>query len=344
MGKSNIVENKNWELLAKYIAGEADQGEKATIESWINESEENLTEFNKCRQIFQDAGNYYLSSRFDEKKALDSVKSQISKVKRIQTPTEKKKFYLPVLKYAAGILLVAATGFLLYWLVSGKPTSLKMNQVVSAPNEIIHDFALPDGSHATLNGNTTILYLEKFNGATREVEIIGEAFFDVKPNPGKPFVITAGNTKIKVVGTSFNVCAYPAGETVEVVVETGKVQFSNPSGNPGMRDEVLLVKGEKATFSKKDKNIQKKTNDDPNYNGWKTQNLVYSKSQLGYVLQNLEKTYHVEIEVADPEIEKLILSAQFNHKSIDFILDVIRLTFNLELTAEGNHYTLSKRN
>jgi transmembrane sensor len=335
-----------WDLQAKYLAGEASPEEKNLVESWINESENNFREFNQNREIFEKTGLYYQSTRFNESSAFASVKSKINnEVEHSQDLNSPgRKIYLRFLRYAAVIILVVAAGFSVHWLGTRSASTPKIENFSTANKEIRREVALPDGSLVTLNGNTTIFYPSRFNAKTREVEIKGEAFFDVKPDPGRPFIIKAGNTNITVLGTSFNVSAYPNDETVEVVVETGRVQVTGQSTNPEYGGEVLLSKGEKATFSKKDKTLQKKTNDDPNYLGWKTQTLVYTKAPLEYVIQNLKKTYQVEIDVSDPEIEKLVLTASFNNKSIDFILDVIRLTFNLELSTENNRYILIKRN
>ena len=99
-----------------------------------------------------------------------------------------------------------------------------VGEIISTPNQVINEYTLPDGSVVALNSNSKLVFPKQFNGDTREVTIEGEAFFDVKPNPEKPFIINAGKAQIKVVGTSFNVSAYPETETLEVVVKTGKVQ------------------------------------------------------------------------------------------------------------------------
>ncbi|NQU88299.1 MAG: FecR family protein, partial [Mariniphaga sp.] len=207
------------------------------------------------------------------------------------------------------------------------------------------DIILPDGTIVTLNSDTKLFYPKQFEGNSREVKISGEAFFNVTPNPDKPFIINAGNTQIKVLGTSFNVYAYPGSQTVEVIVETGKVQVLNPTQTiQNTENEVFLDPGDKATFFKKEKVLTKNKNDDPNYNAWKTYNLVFEESKLSYVFQVLEKTYHVEIQTDDPEIENLMLVAEFNNKPINFVLDVIRLTFNLELSIENDRYILKNSN
>jgi transmembrane sensor len=126
------------------------------------------------------------------------------------------------------------------------------SEIISTPNQVINEYILPDGSVVALNSNSKLVFPKQFKGDTREVTIEGEAFFDVKPNAEKPFIINAGNAQVKVVGTSFNVCAYPETETVEVVVETGKVQVISKNNELTARlNEVFLVPGEKGTLFNK---------------------------------------------------------------------------------------------
>src|SRR5665811_822673 len=171
----------------------------------------------------------------------------------------------------------------------------------------------------------------------REVVIEGEAFFNVKPNPEKPFIIDAGNAQVKVLGTSFNVCAYPKSETVEVIVATGKVQVTNKNQNVSEEDnrEVFLLPGEKGTLFSQQNILEKTENNNPNYIAWKTHDLIFDEVPLQDVIECLEKVYHVDIQVTDPEINDLLLKAHFDKKPIDFVLNVVRLTFNLELSGEN---------
>jgi ferric-dicitrate binding protein FerR (iron transport regulator) len=177
------------------------------------------------------------------------------------------------------------------------------------------------------------------------VEIEGEAFFDVTPNPEKPFIINAGNAQVKVLGTSFNVCAYPETETVEVVVATGKVRVTNKfqEATTGINREVYLVPGEKGTLIYKGNILEKTENKNPNYLAWKTHDLIFDEVPLHEVIECLEKVYHVDIQVEESEINDLVLKAHFDKKPIDFVLNVVRLTFNLELSEENEQFTFSSR-
>lgn len=344
MNTNTNIKDSFWDLLAKYITGEANEEEKTIIESWIGESEVNLREFEECKKLMEKAGLYFKTNHYNEERAWAKVRAKTGMTVPIRPKQGKnggKKVYFPILKYAAAAVLAITLGTAGYYLGFRNPSVNDL--IVLTGNLEQKEVTLPDGTLVALNANTRVTYPEQFTGKTREVEIEGEAFFNVKPNPERPFIITAGNTQIKVLGTSFNVYAYPGSETVEVVVETGKVQVVSKTDSQNQPSEVFLDPGEKATLAKKNKTLQKKVNDDPNFVAWKTHDFVFEKSSLAYVLQTLEKSFQVEIVVSDQKIEELVYTAQFNDKSVDFILEVIRLTFNLELSVEKGRYFLTSR-
>ena len=197
----------------------------------------------------------------------------------------------------------------------------------------------------SLNRNSSLEFPKKFKSNVREVTITGEAFFDVKPNPLVPFVIHAGNAQIKVLGTSFNVNAYPETKTVEVVVKTGKVQVSEKNREDQYpTQEVILDPGEKGTFFSENNVLEKSLNTDPNYMAWKTHDLIFNEVPLKDVVKSLEKVYHVDIQISDPELNNKLITVHFEKKPIDFVLDVIRQTLNLSLTEKNGQFIFSNQN
>ena len=218
------------------------------------------------------------------------------------------------------------------------------SEVISAKNQVLQEYVLPDGSTVALNANSKLRFPKEFRSDIREVTIEGEAFFDVKPNPEKPFVINAGNAQVKVLGTSFSVSAYPGNETVEVIVATGKVSVVNRITEQQTEiGELLLVPGEKGTLFALSQKLEKSVNTDPNYLSWKTHDLIFDEVPLGEVIRCLEKTYHIRIDLAEPGLNDLLYEGHFDQKPADFVLDVIRLNFNPELTGGTEHFTLSGR-
>ena len=347
MKKTKHISKDQWARIAKYLAGEATEAEKAALESWIAESEDNRQEFYTNKKILEKTDLYYRNSRFKTEQVLNTIRLKTNMSEAIPGKSEHrtgKKIHLTFIKYAAIFLVSVAVGALGYYMVFRTPPVSETQQIVSSIKESPREIILPDGSRVTLNSNSVLSYPKQFTGNRREVKIEGEAYFDVVHIPAKPFILTAGGVQVKVLGTSFNVSAYPESKTVEVVVESGKVQVLAQTVPETGEKEVLLDPGEKATLFKKEKLLTKKQNDDPNFIAWKTHSLTFVKSPLSYVFQTLEKTYQVDIEVSDPEIEKLVISARFKDKTIGFILDAIKVTFNLQLSAKDNRYTFMNRN
>jgi ferric-dicitrate binding protein FerR (iron transport regulator) len=206
---------------------------------------------------------------------------------------------------------------------------------------VLYGVTLPDGTVVTLNYNSKLHYPKQFTGKFRKVSIEGEAFFEVKPDASKPFVISAGKAQIKVLGTSFNVCARPGDKTVEVTVETGKVQVGCHELAQQPCHNLILTPGEKGIMFTSDNEFKKSLNENPNVTAWKTHDLVFHKTRLEEVITNLENVYHADIQLSDPSFNDLVLTAHFNNQSIDFILEVIRLTFNLELSTQNGQYFLT---
>ena len=334
------------ELLAKYLSNEVDSSEKIEVEAWLNQSEENREYLEQSRKMLDNIDAFYEANRFDSGEAWQNIKARISnpEMKVIQHEKFRKEVITRFYKYAAIIVFAILLGSAGFYLGFRNKITVVYSEIISTPNQVINEYVLPDGSVVALNSNSKLIFPKHFKGNTREVTIEGEAFFDVTPNPEKPFIINAGNAQVKVVGTSFNVSAYPETEAVEVVVKTGKVQvISKNKENTGNLSEVFLIPGEKGTLDNKNSIIEKSENTNPNYLSWKTHDFVFDDVPLKEVFKCLEKTYHVNIQVNDADFNDLKLNAQFNKKSIDFILNVVELTFNLELSADNEQYTFSNR-
>jgi ferric-dicitrate binding protein FerR (iron transport regulator) len=341
------IENFNRELLAKYLSNEVDSRERLEVESWLNLSQENRDELEQSRKMLEKIDAFYQAKSFNSTEAWNQVHSKITDTQHSihQHKKGRKEAILQFYKYAAIIVFAILIGSATYYLGFRNQNTELYSEIISTENQVLDEYVLPDGSVVTLNNNSKLTFSNEFKNDVREVFIEGEAFFNVTPNPEKPFIINAGNAQVKVLGTSFNVCAYPETETVEVVVATGKVQVTNKNEKLSSieNNEVFLVPGEKGTLFNSQNRIEKTENTNPNYLAWKTHDLIFDEVPLQEVITCLEKVYHVNIQVEETEINDLLLKAHFDKKPIDFVLNVVRLTFNLELSGENEQFTLSNR-
>lgn len=336
----------DWDLRGKHLSDECNSQEKLEVENWLSRADKNRDEVEQDKSMLNKIDTYYQAKKFNSNVAWKNVHTQISptKVKSIQHKNRRKETIAQFYKYAAVVVVALLLGSIGYFIGFRNQDTAVYSEVISVENQVLNEYVLPDGSVVTLNGYSKLLFPKKFKGDIREVTIIGEAFFDVKPNPEKPFVINAGNAQVKVLGTSFNVCAYPEDETIEVIVETGKVQvISTNTDLLAENREIFLTPGEKGTLFKESRLLEKTVNLNANFLAWKTHDLIFNKVPLNEVIASLEKAYHIDIEITEPELNDLLYEGHFDQKPIDFILNVIRLTFNLELSVEDKQYALSSR-
>lgn len=155
-----------------------------------------------------------------------------------------------------------------------------------------------DGSKATLNAETRIKYPRKFGFSERKVKLEGEAFFEVSPNKDRPFIVDLQEVNVKVLGTTFNVKAYPSDQDIFVALETGKVALARST-----RRLAHLKSGDKATYNKhtgvckisRPENIK-------NNSAWKKNQIVFNNTPLLEVITTLSRWYGVEFSIADSTV------------------------------------------
>jgi ferric-dicitrate binding protein FerR (iron transport regulator) len=341
MKTNRHIENQDWELIAKSVYDEHPDTLAETSPA-IDELFSDVEECKKLKQLVHSVDTYFEQKKYPVDQAWNKVEDRIHQPKSSGKSNFRHLLLNPVFRMAAAVIFAALL------LVSGyqvlvKPSAKVDLLEISSTDQIVNTFALPDGTVVSLNTNTKISYPKKFGRQQREVSIEGEAFFEVKPNKNKPFIIHAGKAQIKVLGTSFNVSAYPETKQVEVIVETGKVQVSNKTTDSAKTNELILTPGDKGTLVYSSNSLLKTTNQDPNFLAWKTRNLIFKATSLDEVIEKLEKIYKVDIRLADPRLNQLLLTAQFNDYSLDFILKVIETTFQIEAQKLNGQYILKAR-
>ncbi len=344
MKEMKNIEDVNWDLLAKFLSDEASESEKAEVEAWTGRSGDHSAVLKSGEEMMKKARLYYSIRKFNPAAAWEKIEGELHDtppVRQLVPQQPEIPFRRRFLRVAAVALLALALGSVGFYAGFRQHETTVFTEVMSNDQQVLRGITLPDGTTVTLNNNSKLTYPRQFSRKLREVTIVGEAFFEVSPDASKPFVISAGNAQIKVLGTSFNVSARPGDETVEVVVETGKVQVLCPQLAQQPGSDLILTPGEKGTLVNASRQLVKSVNENPNVIAWKTNELVFEQTALEAVIADLEKTYHTEIQLSDPSLNKLLLTAHFNDQPVDFILEVIRLTFNLDLSAQNGQYFLT---
>lgn len=322
-------------LIGKYLSGEAQADEISQLEGWVKESPEN-------EKTFADLKKLWILSGINAKSSTINVDNewQILKAKMLtgnqDFSFEKEKGKIrtlrPLLRYAAVFIVVGAIAGILYYMLS-KP---QMNEL-TAEHQIVTT-TLADGSEVTLNLGSKINFPSKFIGARRNVNLEGDAFFKVTPDEEKPFIVQAGEVKVTVLGTSFYLNAKPDLPSVEVIVNTGKVSLKF-----GLQ-EVILVAGERGTFNKSERTVNKEKNEDENYISWKTKKLIFNNERLEVVFHKIEQTYGTKIQALNPEILDCRLTATFDNQPVETVMEIIEATFGFEISGQNGLMLISGSN
>jgi transmembrane sensor len=198
---------------------------------------------------------------------------------------------------------------------------------------------LSDGSTVWLNGDSKLRFPADFKaGQNREVYLSGEAFFDVAKDSLHPFVIHLKDSRIKVLGTSFNVKAYEEDGVVETSVVTGKVAFIPKKGGGAARatDTLLLTANVKAIYSPRTGEMWKEETNSQIDKAWTENKLVFRATRLEEVGKALERTYGKRVRFANQELKHCRLTASFEHSSLEEVLYLLSRT-------RDYRYTISDR-
>jgi ferric-dicitrate binding protein FerR (iron transport regulator) len=230
---------------------------------------------------------------------------------------------------AAALLLVAGAGILYYFINKG-PGEITLVNVQS--NDAVKKDTLPDGSFVTLNKASEISYPSRFSKQEREVQLKGEAFFSVTPNKAKPFVVLANNIQVEVVGTSFNVRS--KGDTTEIIVETGIVRVTR------RQQTVTLGAGEKILIYAEESVLQKTKSTDQLYNYYRSRKFICDSTPLWRLVEILNEAYDAHIEIGNPELRDLKITVIFNDESLDNILEIIRISFDINVEMQQDRVIL----
>ncbi len=268
-------------------------------------------------------------SEIDE---IDSRKAYLEIQSRIQKD-RKYRLLINVLSRAAAILfipLLVATAILYF----GKPELKNQQnfamQEITTPLGVRSQVTLPDGSHVWLNAESTIRFKVPFDQTSREVSLVGEAFFDVQKNPKVPFLVKSGNVGIKVLGTRFNCKAYEDEYNLEVVLAEGKVSLST---NGDESAEALIMKpGDRVVFDKISNQTTLTNGKVDKYIDWHNGKLVFDETPMPEVATQLGRWFGVEIVINDPKIENYKLTTTFENESLHQILELIKLSSPVEVT------------
>jgi len=296
--------------------------DKSFLKVWIEESTDNKNEYEKIRETWLKAESLKHVANIN----LDSdwllVKSKLNPV---------SKSYRQQWAIAVSIAMLIGLSATFYF--SGyldRVATIGLTEY--STNQKLKTVTLDDGTIITLNSNSNLEINNDFGNKTRTVKLTGEAFFEVAKNPDLPFIVLAGNSTTKVLGTAFNLRA--SAQATTILVEHGKVSF-------GSGDDILLLEKEMGAQTDKD-GLVFFIQPDINELAWKTGELKFKDEPITKVISTLRKHYKVSI-TTEGNLDEHKLTATFDNLDIEKVLGEICLIHQLSFQKTTQGYMLKKK-
>ena len=324
------------EKIARYLSGEMDEAEIAGFEKQLNSSEEDKILINKMKKHWMLLANYQEEKSPDAQKAWSKLHTRLEDENLIpaQITIAKNRIEFNLMRVAAIAIILIVTGAILYFGISPKPKAVMANlKTGTEKNTLVK--TLTDGSIIYLAKNSSFSFPEKFEQKSRNVELKGEAFFDIMPDPDKPFIIETDETVIQVLGTAFNVKT-KNGSNFELIVDRGKVKVTMKN-NP--LHYKYVIAGEKITSIKNNLIKSKRTAADSL--SWYTRRMQFKDEPLQNIVNVLNRKFSTIFVIADKEVGNRKLTVTFNSESSDAVAELICLTLNLKSEYKDGSIVLS---
>jgi ferric-dicitrate binding protein FerR (iron transport regulator) len=216
---------------------------------------------------------------------------------------------------------------------------------------------LPDGTKVWLNAGSRLTYDKNYGSARREINLTGEAFFDVANNPQQPFIIHTPRMDVRVLGTSFNVKSYAADKTTETTLVRGSIAVSiknRPDETIILKpNQKLIVTSDLTTLLRHQPGQSRAVSDStaqisirpPSYEqntgamietSWVNNRFIFKDEDFGSLSKDLERWYGVSIRLTDPAQADWRFTGNFEKENIRQALDALKLTANFNYIIQGN--------
>lgn len=333
-------EERLYLLAEKELAGQLQAGERAELDRILERSSESKAIYEEAKTILEAGSALFAGIDPDTDADWDSLRGMLENGAAEEAPVVpmRRKPY-GWIGIAAAIAVLIGLGI---WFVdfAGDEPPVEVVMSYEVENGKTLALVLSDQSQVVLNAGSKLDLADDFGQETRTVRLEGEAWFDIARDESKPFVIqTAGGTETRVLGTSFNVRAYPGQDVVEVDVGSGLVSFS--SGISGKSMQLKADQGARCSIA--DGNMELRAPETVSKAEWRTGILVFKGTLLKDALVILEKHYDLEFEVAQ-EAQGEVLSATYDIRSIDedMLLNNLRTTLAVNIERAGRRVTIRK--
>lgn len=327
-----------YKIIRIHLSGKPTPVESHILRDWLNESEDNTLLFREMQKAWQEKSAEPQLVNTDE--LSDKIwKRAIGTASKVNFYHESAWQYWA--KFAAVVLLFIVFATTVYFL----PHIIRLENEVSLENDTIiitnpggqrSMFNLPDGSVVWLNAESTLCFNKSGFDSLRQVELSGEAFFEVAKDPTKKFVVFSKGLYTTALGTAFNVQAYLNTNMVEIALVEGKVKIDT-KGIPGE----ILEPGGALAYDLQSRQTKKFIFNTENVLGWKEGRLIFQGDSMEEFISKTERWYGVEIEVSGSPSDTWSLSGYYENVPLDYMLEDVKFSSGFSYKIQKNKVNIT---
>jgi len=321
------------EIFERYIQNRANNDEVKRLSFWIKNNQE--------ISLWLEQQILASSSTIDSEvqlRMLKNIEAEIySNTKNDVTLNKQRNIRFRLNKWtrvAALFILPLLTAAGMYFYIS-KGESSSAPLIISVERGQKANITLPDGSKAWLNSQSKLTYSADFNVKKRELQLDGEAYFEVTHNPKKPFIVKSNDIAVEALGTAFGVRAYNEDNLISSILMRGKVRVTTPDG------ESILMPNERVMYDKTThKKTQSSVTNATDFTGWIHNELRFENESLGEIAKSIQRIYNVEIVFATEQLKNQHYTGTVNNNSLESVLNIITLTSPVSFQINKQQVTL----
>jgi transmembrane sensor len=333
-------QSPDWEAIGRYVAGENTPESSARVDALMGDASERDLIASLQEVTNQMSGS--IPTDIDVESALESVKARMMEAARPALKIESGRSVrapVPVTRWRVSVPAVAAAGLLVVgvgsWLALGKrsePTAVTASKMVATGVGVRDSLTLSDGTRVVLGPLSSVKVYAGYASASREVEVRGDAYFEVVHDSSKPFTVYAGNATIRDVGTRFAIRSNDSGD-IGVSVSEGAVSLAQgKSPEPA----TVLKAGDQGTLDRGGKVVTRRGAATDEDLAWLNGRLVFRESPLSEVVSSMRRWYGIDLQIADPSLANRHITATFSGESPERVLEVLRLALGADIERHGD--------
>lgn len=328
-------------IVQKYVHGECTREELDYALGLFEEPYQNIALRPQLFSIWnkEDFDVHSLPSKKEFTQVLDHVHHEINLKNKKQKSSKIKQFLLVASKIAAILFIGVLFGILTMYFQKTEPEYFTSH----APKGCVSQMVLPDNTIVYLNAGSELKYVINGDDNKREVYLVGEAWFDVEKDKQKKFTVHTSFYDVNVLGTEFNVKAYPEDDHIITTLEEGSIQITSTEKFK-IQNNQILKPGEQLVYDKVDNRIELKKVNPRMYTSWKDNKLIFIDMSLKNLIVLLERKYGVDIEVDDTSLLELHYDGTIRNETIIEVMEILQETLPVHFTIEEQQIHITKTN